>query len=651
MPDGVRLAADLYRPADLRPGERLPVILEYLPYRLSESRSHRYGLFAYFVARGYVVARVDIRGTGLSEGRLVPYEYSEREQADGEAVIDWLSRQGWSNGNVGMMGISWGGFNSIHMAMRRPPALKAIVALAATDDIYEDDVHFTDGIMHADAYEMRQDLDNAIPGAPDYRIDEAYFANRFDTEPWFLVYKSRPLDGPFWNRASLNADYGAIRIPVFVIGGWYDGYRDSVPRMLERLSGPVKAMVGPWAHTFPNWGFPGESIEWRREVVRWFDHWLLGRENGILDEPRFAVFVREWHPPGLDVDRIAGSWRWEEGWPIGRGRAETLFLRADRSLARAAPAPGNHALAYRADVGVEAAGSVMWWGDLQEDQRPVDTFSLVYETAPLEQPVEILGFPTAHLNAAADVPLAHWVARLSDVAPDGRVTLITGAALNGAHRDSAERPSLLEPGREYPLTVEMHFTSWIFPAGHRIRLAVNNAMWPMFWPTPYPMVTTLRLGGEPASRLVLPVVPAADRPRPQFAEVTAEEARPPGFGDSQSETKSGYAEIASVTRDLRRGVTRLVATNSGRNEYPWGRERYTDRIVHQVSPAEPARARVESEYTTTVELPNRTLVWTGLLEFASDRSSFHYRYTRRLEIDGGLVRERSWERILPRGFH
>ncbi len=283
MPDGVRLSADLRIPESAGGNGRYPVLLEYLPYRKNESRSPRnYPMFAYFVQRGYVVARVDIRGTGNSEGRLVEYEYTDQEQEDGEVVIDWLSKQPFSTGAVGMFGISWGGFNSIQMAMRNPPALKAILAMDATDDLYEDDVHFMDGIAHVDAYEAGQDLTNIVPAPPDYILDDAYYKNRFDTEPWMLIYKRHQLDGPFWDRASLNAHYESIRIPTFVIGGWYDGYRDAVGRMLEHLKAPVKAMVGPWAHSFPHNGYPKPQMEWRHEAVRWFDYWLKGKDTGIM---------------------------------------------------------------------------------------------------------------------------------------------------------------------------------------------------------------------------------------------------------------------------------------------------------------------------------------------------------------------------------
>jgi len=147
MPDGVRLAASLFMPANREATDTFPVLLEYLPYRKDESRKGRFALFSYFVARGYIVARVDIRGTGTSEG----------------VVIDWLSNQAWSTGKVGMFGISWGAFNSIQMAMRNPPALKAIVAIQGTDDLFRDDVHFMDGMMHIDSYEIGVDVANILP--------------------------------------------------------------------------------------------------------------------------------------------------------------------------------------------------------------------------------------------------------------------------------------------------------------------------------------------------------------------------------------------------------------------------------------------------------------------------------------------------------
>lgn len=650
MPDGVRLAIDLYLPQALESGERLPVLLEYLPYRKTESRARNYGLYSYFIACGYIVARVDIRGTGNSEGRLIPHEYSDIEQADGEVVIDWLARQPWSSGKIGMFGISWGGFNAIQMAVRQPPALKAIIAVDATEDLYQEDVHYMDGILHLDSWEMSQDLDNARPGAPDYVIDEAYFGNRFDTEPWMLTYKREQRDGAFWDRASARDKHARIRIPTFHIGGWYDGYRDSLPRMLEKAAGPVKALIGPWSHAWPNEPYPEPGMEWRREAVRWFDHWLKDIDTGIMDEPRFAVYVRDWHPPGPYLERAPGRWRWEQGWPLERIEGRQLFPRPDQTLSATRPEPDEHQLRYVPSTGVEGGGPVMWWGDVAPDQRPTDAYSLVYDTAPLEQDTEILGLPLARLRVSADAPQANWVARLSDVAPDGTVTLVTGAAFNGSHRKSARDPEALVPGQWFPLDVQMHFTSWVFPKGHRIRLAVNNAQWPMLWPTPYPMTTRLQIGGPLASALTLPVVPDdAGQPAPDFADPLPNPELP-GYQDIDLGSSSGYGEISAITRNPATGEATAVATNSGATRYPWGREDFRETIEHRTSEAAPWLTSVRGMHEITVTLPDRTLSWQAELDFSSDRENFHYRYTRRLHENGELLREKTWSETILRDF-
>jgi len=646
MPDGTRLSADLYRPTGGKADEKFPVLLEYLPYRKREAQSRNWPLYSYFVQRGYVVAAVDIRGTGNSEGRLIPYEYSEIEQADGEVVIDWLSKQPWSNGNIGMFGISWGGFNSIQMAARNPPALKAIIAIDATEDLFQDDVHYMDGIMHLDSWEMSMDLDNARPGAPDYVIGDDNFRNRFDTEPWMLTYKNQQRDGPFWDRASARDRYDDIRIPSFHIGGWYDGYRDSIPRMLEHVkNAPVKAMMGAWHHTWPHQPYPGSGMEWRHEAVRWFDQFLKGKDTGILDEPRFAVFVRDWHSPGPHLDDAPGSWRYEDGWPIRRIRDEVLYPQPNRTLMTAEPAPETHPLRYIPSVGFEAGGPVMWWGDVAHDQRGTDAFSLVYDSGPLEEDLEILGFPRAILTVAANATRANWTARLSDVAPDGTVTQVTGAAMNGTHRVSARTPAAIVPGEPIELDIEMHFTSWVFPKGHRIRLAVNNAMWPMLWPTPEPMTTELHLG---ASRLTLPVVPYEKRPVPDFLPPSKNDPEFGGVESLEGGTTSGYGEISSVERNPQTGTVVAKATNESGTRYPWGIERNFETIRYEINDHAPADAKVTGTYRMEAELPGRKLVWDAELTFRSDRENFHYSYYRRLSENGEPVREKTWNQTIPR---
>jgi len=654
MPDGVRLAASLFMPADLESTAKFPVLLEYLPYRKDESRKDRFALFSYFVFRGYVVARVDIRGSGTSEGKLIAYEYTDQEQEDGEAIIDWLSRQEWSTGEVGMFGLSWGAFNSIQMAMRNPPALKAIVAIMGTDDLFRDDCHFIDGMMHVDSYEFGQDIANILPAPPDYVVDEAYLRNRFDTEPWLLIYKRQQRDGPFWNRASLDSNYSSIRVPTFVIGGWYDGYRDSVPRMLEKLEAPVKGMVGPWAHAWPNEPYPEPGMEWRNEAARWFDFWLKGDDTGIMDEPRFAVYVRDWHPPGV-VDKVPGHWRWEDGWPIDHAKKRILYPQADHTLSDAKSMEGegqSHRLKYIPTIGVEASGNVNWWGDFPWDQRGTDAYSLVYDTDPLEQNLEILGFPRAELYVSADAPLANWIVRISDIAPDGTVTQVAGAGLSGAQRKSSEEPEALVPGQVYKLKFNLHFTSWVFPKGHRIRLAVNNAIWPMIWPTPFAMTTTLNVEGVNASHIVLPVVPESGRSGPKFLP-PAKDPELPGYGYVKvgDESISGYAETRSIERFPPASKTRIVASGAYGSFYPWATIKYWEEMIHEAQDNDPAKTSVIGKSRYAVELDKRTVTVEGDLSFTSDFENFYYVYTKRVLENGKLVREKTWKETIPRDHH
>ncbi|MBK8249991.1 MAG: CocE/NonD family hydrolase [Gemmatimonadetes bacterium] len=643
MPDGARLAVDLWRPTAAGP---LPVLLEYLPYRKDEARADRYALYAYFVRRGYVVARVDIRGTGNSSGRLIPHEYSDIELTDGDAVIAWLAKQPFSTGAVGMFGISWSGFNALMMARRRPPALKAIIALHATEELYQEDVHLMDGMMHVDSWEMSQDLSNLMPGAPAYRIDAQYFADRFDQPPWFLTYKRQQRDGPFWDRASLRTDYGALATPTLLIGGWYDGYRDAVPRLLTNLRAPVKAIIGPWSHVFPHRANPGPGVEWRHEAVRWFDHWLKEAPTGVRDDPALRVFVREYHPPGPDLPTTPGFWRSEPTWPLTGLRDTALFPGVSGTLGDR-PGSGRPTLRYDPGTGVEAGGPVMWFGDVTPDLAPGDRSALNFDTEPLAAPLEILGLPRAVLSVSATARQAHWLVRLSDVAPDGRVTLVASAGQNGAHRRSARSPEAIVPGVRFPLEIEMHATSWVFPAGHRLRLSVTNAQWPMIWPTPDPMTTTLFLGGD--TRVVLPVVPAGyARATPAWAPIDTTPDPWPGYQWLDRGTTSGFGEVDRVERDPRTGRSRVIASSSSARRLPWGEEESSERITHETWARTPSRTSVHGEYETIVRLPDRTLRWAVDVRVRSDRTHFHYVHRRRLWNGATLVRERRWSTSIPR---
>jgi len=648
MPDGVTLAATLYLPPDAD-AVPVPVVLEYLPYRKDDAVGRNLELNSYLTRRGYAGARVDIRGTGNSEGELPAGEYTEQEQRDAEAVIAWLADQPWCTGAVGMWGISWGGFNSIQIAMRQPPppALRAIIACEASDDMFHDDVHYIDGLLHLDEYAVMIDQLNMLPPSPEYPLDEETLARRFDAEPWLLTWLGQQQDGPYWLRNSLRTDYSRLAVPAFLIAGWWDGYRDSVFRMARHCQVPVRALIGPWNHTWPHSAVPGPAIEWRALAVRWLDHWLKGIDTGMLDEPMADVYVQTWRPPDPDLTELPGYWRSEAALPPERTRQQLLHCGAGGSLA-ADPGPDDSVtLRYVPSAGVEAGH---WWGELTVDQRGADALSLAFDSAPLDDDLEILGICQVEIHGSADASPLNWFARVSDVASDGTTTLVAGGGRSD-RPDPLRDPAAPVPGQGIGsapeadrLPLPLHACSWVFPRGHRIRLAISNATWPMIWPTPHPATATVRLGGT-GTRLVLPVVPAEDRPAPAFGDPEPAETLP-GVG--------GWGEILPVRWTLVRddhGVAAISWRGTSGSQYPWGRVTDEEYLRYEVADDRPAEASARGEARTEVHLPDRLLTFSSVLELNGDAESLRYRFRRELRHDGMLIRERSWERRFRREGH
>jgi hypothetical protein len=227
------------------------------------------------------------------------------------------------------------------------------------------------------------------------------------------------------------------------------------------------------------------------------------------------------------------------------------------------------------------------------------------------------------------------------------VTQVAGAAMNGTHRDSARAPEAIIPGEVFPIEVALHFTSWVFPEGHRIRVAISNSQWPMLWPTPYPAETTLAIGGEGGARVVLPVVPPGAHRRPEFA--APEPGRElPGYETLDAGNISGYAAITSIERDPATGEAFGVAKNSGATRYPWGIERFEEAIEHRTSDTNPAVTSVTGRYKLTEELEGRTLEFEQTVEFRSDEKNFHLRFHRWIMEDGKRIREKTWNETIPR---
>ena len=643
MNDGVRLAVTFYKPVPRSAGERFPVLFEFLPYRKDDGGYIGvYSLYAYFVQRGYILARVDIRGTGASEGMFPLREYSERELDDAVDVIDQLSRMPGSNGNVGMWGISWGGFNAIQVAMRRPPALKAILAAMATDDLYHDDIHYIDGAFHVDEWAFWFDHSKGIPRSPDYPLDEAYYRERFESYPGLLTYLKQQRDGEFWSRNSLRGQYGKIQIPCYLIGGLLDGYRDSIPRMLGEMKVPLKAEIGPWNHAWPDDGVPGPNYEWRHEAVRWWDRWLKGKETGVRNDPRLVIFHRGGHAPDAGMTMTPGRWLAGD-WPIPGTTWKKLFPAANGRLQEQPGSASADALFYVPSYGISTG---LWWGEPTGDMRPDDAGGLVYDSDVLREKLEIIGLPRVRLRVKADAPLAHWAARLEDIFPDGRVALVTGGLLNGSQRRSRLQPEPLARGETYDLGFELHLTTWTFQTGHRVRLSVSNSLFPMIWPTPYLMTTTLVTGVE-ATHIELPLVQTGRLGAPAFRPAEKREVRTDAQDLGSDVWPQGTNEWK---RDTARGL--ITYTWSGKSRYEIRDRRFeaTEKNVYETNESEPAKSRFLGEDSDRIELPGRTIDVLTSVDIRSDARDFHATFVRRILKNGRLVRKREWQETIPRVF-
>ena len=504
MPDGTRLAARIWLPEDAETAP-VPAILDFLPYRQGDLMAARdAALYPHFAARGYACARVDLRGTGNSEGIILD-EYTPQELQDGCDVIAWLAAQPWCDGNVGMTGISWGGFNSLQVAALRPAALRAVLTLCASDDRYADDVHYRGGCLLAVdmlQWAVSMLVWNALP--PDPAVAGAawreQWLERLTVTPAFVEpWMSHQLRDDYWRHGSVREDYSAIEVPVYAVGGWSDGYTDAIPRLLTGLTVPRKGLIGPWSHAFPNDSVPGPEIGFLEEALRWWDHWLKGIDTGIMDEPMLRAWMQEYTPPAPHHRHWPGRWVAEPSWPPpGAARDRRLYLQASGRL-DGRPGDGEERTHRAEETAGLDAGSLTadgGFGDWPGDQRGEDGRSLSFTSPPLEEPAEILGNPRVRLSLTSDRPGASIVARLCDVAPTGESLLVTRDLFNLTHREGHDRAVPLVPGEavtvEFPLKIIAHR----FDAGHRIRLSVSTTYWPWMWPHPEPVTLGMSCGAD-----------------------------------------------------------------------------------------------------------------------------------------------------------
>ncbi|MDN5870567.1 MAG: CocE/NonD family hydrolase [Nitrococcus sp.] len=653
MADGVRLAARIWMPEQAE-SDPVPAILEYIPYRKSDyTRARDEVNHVYFASHGYASVRVDIRGSGDSEGVLTG-EYTRAELEDGVRIIEWLASQPWCDGNVGMIGISWGGFNGLQIAALRPAALKAVITVCSSDDRYADDVHYMGGCMLLDNLSWASVMfaGNSCPPDPAVVGDNwrAMWLERLTGSGlWLDRWTRHQHRDLFWQHGSVCEDYSRIRCPVFAVGGWADGYSNAVFRLLARLQAPCKGLVGPWGHSYPHLDKAGPAIGFLQESLRWWDYWLKSEETGVLAEPALRVWMQDSIAPARRYTMRPGRWVGEPRWPSPHIGERRLVL-GNRTLVDAGNDTGRddapaQCIRSPLETGLMAG---KWYSyadgpDLPGDQRDDDAGSLVFETAPLEAPLEILGQVVLELELAADRATAMIAARLNDVRPDGSVTRVTYGLLNLNHRDGHEYPRPLEPGARYRIRLALNDIAQCFPAGHRLRLALSSSYWPLAWPPPEPVTLTLY---PAASALCLPLRPPRDEDDalPELAPPTGSMPTPntviePGSHDWRIVHDLDSGRFSLEVNDSE-GVYRLEDT--GTRIEKRGSERYTAVGDNVCS------VQGETHWTLGFCRAGWNARTHTRTRMSADADYFHIRATLQAEEDGEPVYHDEWNISVPR---
>ncbi|HTO99873.1 MAG TPA: CocE/NonD family hydrolase [Anaerolineales bacterium] len=649
LADGTRLAARIWLPedADRNP---VPAILEYLPYRKTDGTCIRDRVIhEYFAGHGYASVRVDMRGSGDSDGLLLD-EYLPQEQQDALEVIDWIASQPWCTGNVGMMGISWGGFNSLQVAARRPPALKAIITVCSTDDRYTDDCHYMGGcLLGSDMLNWASIMFayNALPPDPAVvgeRWREMWFQRLEGAPPFIESWVSHQRRDAFWKQGSVDEDYSAIACPVYAVGGWVDPYTNSVPRLLEHLNVPKKGLIGPWVHSYPHTAAPEPAIGFLQECLRWWDCWLKDIDTGVMDEP----MLRAWMPEAVLPEPFEAEWpgRWvgESSWPPAHNREDVYFLRGGEL--RDATGPGEELTLVGAQTNGATAGVWCPYGNkfgMPIDQRTDDGLSLCFTSAPMQEPMEILGFPNVDLELSVDQPNGLVAVRLCDVAPEGDTRLVSWGLLNLTHRDGHAQPEPLVPGQRYTVSLQLNVAAHHLSPGHRWRLAISPTYWPHAWPSPVPVKLTLYPG--PGSRLELPIRPA---------NALDESLAPFGAAEGAPMLEHEALRVPDASRTVSYDVTgrrlqMVDVIDDGRNELS-DELVYDSKIINifSITEQQPTSASVECKRQVEISRGEwNTRVETSSF-MTSDQEFFHL--TNILDAYEGPVRvfTRSWTRKIPR---
>jgi uncharacterized protein len=644
--DGIQLAADIYMPPT--GSGPFPALLEALPYRKDDltASSHSDDYLRLASEGGFVVCRLDVRGTGSSEG-LATDEYPLVELDDLADVINWLATQPWSNGRVGMFGYSYSGFNSLQVACTRPAALHAIFAIYATDDRYTDDVHYMGGALRAiDLVDYCHYMTacNLLPPAP------AVFGDNWKSEwqmrlneiqPWILTWLEQQHDGPYWRHGSLRPGYERIQCPTMIVAGWADGYRNNTFRTFKALQCEKSLLIGPWSHSAPAHSHPGPNIDLVPEMISWFNRWLQLDNVAVATEPPIRVFIRHSTKPDADLLMLNGEWRFEETWPPER--SVTTTLRPTATHATQSGTSNIDVLDVRPDVGVAAWNSCaggLPWGQ-PTDQREDDAWSLTYDWPIDSDHFEILGHALLKLQVASDQPVASISVKICDIFPDGTSALVTRGFLNLTHRTSSTEPQPLVPNVFEDVEIELEATSWVFARGHKIRLSIAGADWPNIWSPPHPFALHV---DRYTIQLMLPTVDNHGAGTPKFAPLK------PAVHSESPPSKHDVPTLWRIERDV------LAHQTIARTQYGGPSVVRDDGTTHElyqgevgVSTTDPAHSWVTATTRYQLNWPEAQCTVEARMRIDSDAEAFNVVIDVDADLDGvEFARKHYTQRILRR---
>ena len=499
MSDGIRLSAKVWLPANSE-NQPVPAILEFIPYRKRDAYAFRdHQNHAWMAAKGYACIRPDMRGHGDSEGIMFD-EYSPREQQDAVEVIDWIANQKWCSGNVGMMGLSWGGIASLQAASKQPNALKAIIPVGASVDRYYDDGGYLIGGYPGQGLGWGGVMFGYCIRPPDPAVVGDSWRNmwfeRLKKTPMFAEkWLTHQIRDETWKQGSICEDFDKIKVPVLGVSGWNDCWPNTILRLLENVDAPCRMVSGAWAHVFPNLGGPGPLIGFLQLSLDWWDHWLKGINNGVMDKPALIAFLQDSHAPDPNPSSRPGRWVIERAWPTKNVSAKRLVLRPG-ILSEDVDEPSRSVNIFSPlGLGLKTGEYMPISGpaELPQDQRSDDAHSVCFDHHTLTKPLDLLGTTKVYLRLSSDCTCGVVAARLCDVAPDGASTLISYGILNLKQRNGREVLTKITPGESLDVVIRLNDTGWSLKPNHKLRLALSSQLWPMAWPLAERATLTLDL--------------------------------------------------------------------------------------------------------------------------------------------------------------